>query len=225
MVTIFALLFIAALIGFGLALFKPSFFQRFGKTYARKHLLSSFGVASLVLFGAIGATAPPQTPSTNSSSKSVASQEAAHKTPDQHTTKQVSETKPVAFITQNENDSSLPKGQTQTRQTGKNGVETITYRVNYLNGRETGRTQVSDSVTTPAVPQIVEQGTYVAPVSTYTPPTSSSGDSYTNSNGNTVESPDGNTTGATARCVDGTYSHSQHHSGTCSGHGGVATWL
>jgi hypothetical protein len=31
--------------------------------------------------------------------------------------------------------------------------------------------------------------------------------------------------GATARCNDGTYSYSQHHSGTCSHHGGVAQWL
>ena len=32
-------------------------------------------------------------------------------------------------------------------------------------------------------------------------------------------------TGATAKCKDGTYSKSQHHSGTCSHHGGVAEWL
>ena len=31
--------------------------------------------------------------------------------------------------------------------------------------------------------------------------------------------------GATALCRDGTYSFSQHHSGTCSHHGGVARWL
>jgi Protein of unknown function (DUF3761) len=31
--------------------------------------------------------------------------------------------------------------------------------------------------------------------------------------------------GATARCRDGSYSFSQHHSGTCSYHGGVAAWL
>ncbi len=31
--------------------------------------------------------------------------------------------------------------------------------------------------------------------------------------------------GATARCRDGSYSFSQHHSGTCSYHGGVAGWL
>jgi hypothetical protein len=31
--------------------------------------------------------------------------------------------------------------------------------------------------------------------------------------------------GATAQCRDGTYSYSQHHSGTCSHHGGVKVWL
>lgn len=30
--------------------------------------------------------------------------------------------------------------------------------------------------------------------------------------------------GATALCADGTYSYSQHRSGTCSHHGGVAQW-
>jgi Protein of unknown function (DUF3761) len=32
-------------------------------------------------------------------------------------------------------------------------------------------------------------------------------------------------TGATAKCKDGSYSHSTTHSGTCSRHGGVAEWL
>jgi hypothetical protein len=31
--------------------------------------------------------------------------------------------------------------------------------------------------------------------------------------------------GATAQCADGTYSYSQHRSGTCSHHGGVSRWL
>ena len=37
----------------------------------------------------------------------------------------------------------------------------------------------------------------------------------------------GNTdsTGASAKCKDGTYSKSAHRSGTCSSHGGVAEWL
>jgi Protein of unknown function (DUF3761) len=37
----------------------------------------------------------------------------------------------------------------------------------------------------------------------------------------------GNTdpTGATAKCKDGTYSKSKHHTGSCSHHGGVAEFL
>ncbi|MEO6078108.1 MAG: DUF3761 domain-containing protein [Candidatus Andersenbacteria bacterium] len=51
---------------------------------------------------------------------------------------------------------------------------------------------------------------------------------YTNSDGNTIHSPAYSNTvpvGATAQCRDGTYSFSQHRSGTCSHHGGVAEWL
>jgi hypothetical protein len=53
---------------------------------------------------------------------------------------------------------------------------------------------------------------------------------YINVDGNTIHSPakslDGGVpAGATARCRDGTYSFSQHRSGTCSHHGGVASWL
>jgi hypothetical protein len=51
---------------------------------------------------------------------------------------------------------------------------------------------------------------------------------YTNSNGqqvhSTAYSPGGVPAGATALCGDGTYSFSQHRSGTCSHHGGVAQW-
>lgn len=52
---------------------------------------------------------------------------------------------------------------------------------------------------------------------------------YTNSDGNEVHSPaysdNGSVpAGASAQCSDGTYSFSQHRSGTCSHHGGVAVW-
>ncbi|WP_214503904.1 DUF3761 domain-containing protein [Rhodococcoides kroppenstedtii] len=82
-----------------------------------------------------------------------------------------------------------------------------------------------------------------APAPVYTPapepPSSSSsgggygggscgGDSYINSAGNCVQSPmsaPSAPAGASAQCNDGTYSFSQSRRGTCSGHGGVATWL
>jgi hypothetical protein len=37
--------------------------------------------------------------------------------------------------------------------------------------------------------------------------------------------PGGPPAGATAKCRDGDYSYSTHHSGTCSRHGGVSEWL
>ena len=54
---------------------------------------------------------------------------------------------------------------------------------------------------------------------------------YRNSNGNEWHSPAHPKNpnyvppGATATCRDGSYSFSQHHSGTCSSHHGVAKWL
>jgi hypothetical protein len=51
---------------------------------------------------------------------------------------------------------------------------------------------------------------------------------YENSSGNIVCKPEESSTvpaGAKARCADGTYSFSEHRSGTCSYHGGVAEWL
>ena len=58
------------------------------------------------------------------------------------------------------------------------------------------------------------------------------GQSYTTSTsftpvGNSPSPPpsSGDPANATAKCKDGTYSYSQHASGTCSGHGGVSYWI
>jgi hypothetical protein len=50
---------------------------------------------------------------------------------------------------------------------------------------------------------------------------------YTNVSGHRVHRPvqaAQRPSGATARCADGSYSFSEHRRGTCSYHGGVATW-
>lgn len=47
---------------------------------------------------------------------------------------------------------------------------------------------------------------------------------YEAASGDCVESPNGSYAGASAICQDGTASHSQTRSGTCSRHGGVAQW-
>lgn len=48
---------------------------------------------------------------------------------------------------------------------------------------------------------------------------------YKNVSGHCVHRPASSPAGATARCYDGTYSYSEHASGTCSHHGGVARWI
>jgi hypothetical protein len=53
-------------------------------------------------------------------------------------------------------------------------------------------------------------------------------DQYSNVDGICVHDPENALSappGATAQCVDGTYSFSLHHRGTCSHHGGVAQFL
>lgn len=71
---------------------------------------------------------------------------------------------------------------------------------------------------------------YVAPGTTPDEADLSNHNTYTNRDGNTVHAPARSMSGkapegATARCRDGTYSFSRHHGGTCSRHGGVASWL
>ncbi len=78
---------------------------------------------------------------------------------------------------------------------------------------------------TPVVPRAVEIKTSVQQGTEL-----SNDNYYTNVDGNSVHSPaytEDNSVpaGASARCRDGTYSFSQHRSGTCSHHGGVARWL
>lgn len=50
-------------------------------------------------------------------------------------------------------------------------------------------------------------------------------DYYENVSGHCVHRPARSPGGATARCRDGTYSYSEHASGTCSHHGGVGRWI
>lgn len=60
------------------------------------------------------------------------------------------------------------------------------------------------------------------------PAAAAAGDYYTNVDGHHVHRPvhaHHAPAGATARCGDGTWSFSEHHSGTCSHHDGVAVWL
>ena len=84
------------------------------------------------------------------------------------TTKEETKTEEVAFQTKEVTNPDLPEGSRQVKTAGKKGVRTIVYTVTYTDGVETGRVEKSNTITTPAVDEIVEVGTkkVVAPVVT-----------------------------------------------------------
>ena len=69
----------------------------------------------------------------------------------------------VAFQVVKTTDASLPVGQEKVVRKGAKGVRTIVYTVTYTNNKETARTVKSDSITTPAVTELVSVGSYVEP--------------------------------------------------------------
>ena len=84
------------------------------------------------------------------------------------TTKEETKTEEVAFQTKEVTNSELPEGSRQVKTAGKKGVRTIVETVTYTDGVETGRVEKSNTITTPAVDEVIEVGTkkVVVPVVT-----------------------------------------------------------
>ncbi|MHC3682970.1 G5 domain-containing protein [Streptococcus suis] len=82
------------------------------------------------------------------------------------TTEEVTETKAVPYETVRENDPTLEEGKEVVSVAGKAGVRTIVYTVTKTDGVETSRVVKSDSITTPAVNEVIKVGTKKAPVIT-----------------------------------------------------------
>ncbi|MEG3266381.1 G5 domain-containing protein, partial [Streptococcus suis] len=80
------------------------------------------------------------------------------------TTEEVTETKAVPYETVRENDPTLEEGKEVVSVAGKAGVRTIVYTVTKTDGVETGRVVKSDSITTPAVNEVIKVGTKKAAV-------------------------------------------------------------
>ena len=202
-----------------IGLVNPIVFSRwFGKNINRKRIAMIFGGLMVASFIATGAFASPSENKTQSKPATVTQEVPTPRIE----TKEETKTDDVVFQIDTKNDSTIEKGQTKVQQEGKNGTKETKYKITYVYGKETAREVISETVTVQPVSKIVLNGTKVATPVTSTP---SQTNTYTNVDGNVIESPSDNQSGATARCKDGTYSHSQHRSGTCSGHGGVAEWL
>lgn len=178
--------------------------------------VATVATAVILSFGVIGAAAQ----SGNNANTPLPEAKTIQRTPTVEV-KSVSTTDEIPFTSSTVDDSSIAQGTRLTRTQGINGLLTHTYKVTYTDGVETSRSASVDTITTPATNEIIANGTKVPD------PVCENG-TYVNSAGNTVCSPYSSSSapaGASAQCSDGTYSFSQSRSGTCSHHGGVATWL
>jgi len=79
------------------------------------------------------------------------------------TTKTVTETQSIPFGSSTVNDANLDKGKTQVTTTGVNGTRTLTYKITYKNGKQTGKQLLNSEVTTPPINQVTSVGTYSPP--------------------------------------------------------------
>ncbi|HET6877704.1 MAG TPA: ubiquitin-like domain-containing protein [Jatrophihabitans sp.] len=70
------------------------------------------------------------------------------------------------FPTIRRNDPQLRQGTTRVAQTGRDGLEKITYAVVYLNGKQVARTRIDTVVVRRPRPQIIRVGTKPVPVTT-----------------------------------------------------------
>lgn len=78
--------------------------------------------------------------------------------------KTVTITEAVKYKTQTKTDSSLEIGQTRIKTHGVNGERIVTYKITYVNGKETARQELSSAVTKQPVTEIKYTGTKSAGV-------------------------------------------------------------
>ncbi len=77
--------------------------------------------------------------------------------------KEVLREQPIPFEKQVIEDSQLPKGETKTKQEGKNGQKAVYLSIREINGKPSAQSVLSEKVIQDAVPQIIIKGTKVIP--------------------------------------------------------------
>lgn len=167
--TLFVILLLVSLVGLVWGLIAPHHIATTAKikrSVTRKHTGLIFGFFVLLFFTLTSVTAPPHPTSSAQDLPKVnlSEQKSSTSTPvNTVTTKQITETRSIAYTTQEQNDSDLTKGQTKVVQNGANGTRTLTYKITYTNGKQTDKSLISNVVTTQPTSESIEVGTYVAP--------------------------------------------------------------
>jgi hypothetical protein len=76
-------------------------------------------------------------------------------------TREVAEPEPIAFKSSSQNDSTMEKGTSKSKQVGKAGVRTKTYRITYEDGVQTSKDLIKNEITTTPIDQITLVGTKI----------------------------------------------------------------
>ncbi len=202
---------------------------KFTGWFSALSLLGKVGVvtaASILTLGVAGSASHPSSNTTtpNTTAAPTPPPNNAPKAVQDLVVKTETATEAIPFETKTIDDTTLVVGVNQAKNEGVNGLKTKTWENTYTNGTKTNSKFIKEEITTAPVTKIIAHGTKV----TQAPAQNCPNGTYVNSSGNVVCSPysaPSAPAGATARCVDGTYSFSQHRQGTCSYHGGVAEWL
>jgi hypothetical protein len=117
------------------------------------------GLGVVTLLGA--ASSSPPASKTNLHTTDKGGQTAIHQSV--VTTKTETVTEPIPFGSTSVDDATLAKGTTKVTNQGVNGSKTLTYKVTYTDGKQTGKELVSTKVNTEPVTQVTSVGTYEAP--------------------------------------------------------------
>lgn len=171
---ILVFLFLLFLVVYISGLLKPkqkAFTKSLGEEVTRKKISKMYLPILIVLFIAIGATAPstldqaslqPQPAITPPQPKEKEVKKAEIKEPKVEV-KEEQEKQPIAFVQETRSDASLPVGQTKVLREGVNGEKTLTYTTSYESQKLINRVLKSETITTQPVSRVVAMGTYVAP--------------------------------------------------------------
>lgn len=116
-------------------------------------------IGVLVVFFAVFTISGISSAMTGKSSPEVApsTQEAAQTT----TYKEIQETETIPFAKESKDDSSRDSGTSAVTTIGVDGVKTKVYKITLIDGTETNRELISETLTTQPVTEITSVGTYV----------------------------------------------------------------
>lgn len=74
-------------------------------------------------------------------------------------TKTVTVSQPIAYTSKTVSDDNLPAGKTSTKQTGRNGIKLVKYKVTLKHGKEVKRTYQSEKVSQEPRQEVILTGT------------------------------------------------------------------